>query len=124
MVEADGTRDLPGAVLVVPQRDEFCLADVLRVTGVMKAVNADLNGAVVLQRVDLERVGNESPLNFAGADVVLDGVEKRLLADGEARFVVIELEAILDQRPERLEVAGVVSVEEFCVERADGREES
>src|ERR1700760_4255361 len=54
VIEADGAGDLPGAVFVVPERDELCFADVLRIAEVVEAVDADLDGAVVVKRVDLE----------------------------------------------------------------------
>src|ERR1700749_2030409 len=67
VIEADGAGDLPSAVFVVPERDELCFAAVLRIAGVVKAVNADLDCAVVVKRVDLERAGYECALHVTGA---------------------------------------------------------
>src|SRR5580700_4432708 len=123
VVEADGAGDLPGAVFVVPEGDELRFADAFfGMAGVVEAVNADLDGAVVLQWIDLERTGYERSLRLA-ADVAFDCVEERLFADGEACLVVVELEVVVDHRVQCGEVAGVVGVEELSIKRADGGEE-
>ncbi len=61
MVEADDAGDLPYSVLVLPEVDEFGLADRAGffVSWMMEAVNADLDRTVVGDGIDLERPGNK-----------------------------------------------------------------
>src|SRR6478609_9122986 len=76
VVEADNAGDLPDSVLVLPEMNELGLADRagFLVSGVMEAVDADLDRAVVGDGIDLERAGDEFSGDFA-ADVVLDSLD-------------------------------------------------
>jgi hypothetical protein len=109
VVKADRAGDLPGAVLEAPENDEFCFAEVCRVAGMGEAVDADLDGAVIVHGVDLEGAGDEFAVNLA-ADVVLDGFDERFASYGEAGFVVVELEVLGDHGAQLVEVACVVGV--------------
>ena len=79
--------------------------------------------AVGVEAVDFERAGDEFALCFA-ANVVLDGGDEGLAADGEAGLVVVELQVGGDEIAEGGEVADVVGGEEFAVEVGDGAGES
>ena len=69
--------------------------------------------------MDLERAGDEFALRFA-ADVVLDGGDEGLPANGKASLVVVELQVAGDEIAEGGEIAGVVGGEELAVEVGDG----
>src|ERR1700756_367985 len=123
VIEADDAGYLPGAVfLVLPEGDEPGFSDVAGVAGVVEAVDADLYGSVIGNGIDLEGSGDEFPGDLA-ADVVLDSVDKHLTADGQAGFVVVELEILGDQRTQRSQVAVIVGIEELRIERLNGFEE-
>src|SRR5438552_3014159 len=99
MVEADNASDLPHSVLVLPEMNEFGLADGagFLVPGVMEAVDADLDRAVVGDGIDLERAGNEFPGHLP-ADIVLDSLDQSWASAAQAALVVIELDIVGDQR--------------------------
>ncbi len=122
MVEADHAGDLPCVALVLPEHDELRLSYIVVVTGVMEAVRADLDGTVVGEGIDLQRSGHKFSGDFA-ADIALDAGDERLASAGETGSVVVELEVFGDKGCESGEVAMVVGVEEFGVERLDGLEE-
>ena len=124
MVEADDAGDLPHSVLVLPEVDEFGLADGagVLVSGMMEAVDADLDGAVVGDGIDLEGAGNEFSGDFA-ADVVPDSLDERCASAAQSGFVVVELDVVGDQRSEFFQIAVVVGVEELGVQGLDGFEE-
>ena len=124
VVEADDAGDLPHSVLVLPEMNELGLADGagFLVSGVMEAVDADLDRAVVGNGIDLERAGNEFPGDFA-TDIVLDCLDESWASAAQAGLVVIELDIVGDQRSEFLQIAVVVGVEELGIQRLDGFEE-
>ena len=120
VVVADDTGELPAGGAVAPEHGELGFAGGdFRVAGVDEAVGADFECAVGVEAVDFERAGDEFALRFA-ADVVLDGGDEGLAADGEAGLVVVELQVGGDEVAEGGEVAGVVGGEEFAVEVGDG----
>ena len=124
VVEADDAGDLPHSIFVLPEVDEFGLADGagFLVSGVMETVDADLDRAVVGDGIDLERAGNEFSGDFA-ADVVLDPFDEGLPSAAQAGLVVIELDIVGDQRSKFLQIAVVVRVEELGIQGLDGFEE-
>ena len=124
MVEADDASDLPDSVLVLPEVDEFGLADGagVLVSGMMEAVDADLDRSVVGNGIDLERAGNEFPGDLA-TDIVLDSLEESWASATQAGLVVIELDIVGNQRSEFFQIAVVVGVEELGIQRLDGFEE-
>lgn len=122
MVVADGAGDLPDAVLVLPEGYELCFAHVVGVVGMVEAVDADFDGAVSVERIDLKCAGDEGALDLT-ADVLLDGGEEGGLAGGESGLIVIELEVVCHHRSQGGEIAVVVGIEEFGIERLDGFEE-
>ena len=124
MVEADDAGDLPHSVLVLPEVDEFGLADGAGffVSGVMETVDADLDRAVVGNGIDLERAGDEFTGDLA-TDIVLDSLDESRASAAQAGFVVIELDIVGDQRSEFFQIAVVVGVEELGIQRLDGLEE-
>ena len=124
MVEADDAGDLPHSVLVLPEVDEFGLADGagFLVSGVMETVDADLDRAVVGNGIDLERAGNEFTGHLA-TDIVPDSLDESWASAAQAGLVVIELDIVGDQRSEFFQIAVVVGVEELGIQRLDGFEE-
>ena len=75
VVVANNSRNFPGAVFVSPQMNELRFANGLRVlmSRVVKAMNTDLDCAITLHGVHLQRTGNEFPCHFA-ANILLDGI--------------------------------------------------
>lgn len=59
-------------------------------------MNANLEGAIVGERVYLQGSWNELPRNLA-TNVVLDGIDKRLTATCQASLVVIKLQILRNQ---------------------------
>ena len=124
VIEADDAGDLPHSVLVLPEVDELGLADRggFLVSGMMEAVDADLDRAVVGNGIDLERAGNEFPGDLA-TDIVLDCLDESGASAAQAGLVVIELDIVGNQRSEFFQIAVVVGVEELSIQRLDGFEE-
>src|SRR5215472_9087145 len=104
VVEADGARDLPFAVLLMPEDDEFRFSYVGGFAGVVEGVHTDLDGSVIGDGIDFESSGNKFARDFA-ADVVLDRVDKHLTTDGQAGLVMVELEILGNHRAKRREIA-------------------
>src|SRR5215472_18256066 len=121
MVETHCSSDLPLAILQLPQSYEFCFTALLgvRIADMAEAVDADLHGAVILDRIHLERARDKFAVNLS-ADVGFDGGHERGAAVRSAGLVVIELEILGDHGAKLLEVAGVVGIEQSCVEAGDG----
>jgi hypothetical protein len=117
---ADDAGDLPLAVFKLPEGDELGVSNtIFGVVEVGETVNADLDCAVVLERVDFKGREQEGALDFS-ADVLLDCGDKRRFADGETSLVVVKLQVVGDHRAEGGQVAVVVGVKEFGVEGVDG----
>src|SRR5215813_15012308 len=95
MVEADDARQLPRAVSESPEVNESTLAERLSVivAGMVKAMDADLQGAPALDRIHLEAPRNQLAGHLA-ADVLLHRIDEVLLPDAEAVAVVIELDVL------------------------------
>ena len=75
-----------------------------------------------LDRIYLKRARNK----FSGcfpANVLFDGVNSSLPRAHQAAEVVIKLQIVRQHRPEYLEIAAVISVEESGVERLYGLKE-
>jgi len=115
MVVANHAGDLPLPVLVSPQMNEFRFSDIVGLAGVVESMNPNLHCPIVGNRIYLEGSGNEFPRNLA-ADVVLDGVDERLRADGQTRFVVVELQVVGNHGRQGCQIAVVVGVEQFSVQ--------
>src|ERR1700704_5006310 len=111
MVEADDTSDLPYSIFVLPQVNEFRLADRLRilVSRMVETMDTDLHRAVFGNGVNLNRPGNEFSSHFA-ADIVLNTFHQSLPSDTQAAFIVIELQIVCQQRSEFLQIAMVIGV--------------
>jgi hypothetical protein len=120
VIEADDARDPPHAVLVLPEVNELRFADFV-VVRMVEAVDADLDGAVIGDGIDLQRAGNELPGDFS-ANVILDGLDDSDPRASQAGFIVIKLQIIGQQRAEFYQIAMVVGVEELGVQRLDGLE--
>src|SRR4051794_39390130 len=75
---ADHSGDLPAVREVLPDVDEFSLADdaVILRARVEETMHPDLDGSVVLQCVHFHRAGNEFTLNIS-AKVLLDAADDR-----------------------------------------------
>jgi len=122
VIEADDTGDLPVAVFQLPEGHEFRLSYVAGLSGMMEAMDADLDGSVIGDGIDLKGSGHEFRCDLA-ANVVLNGIEKDLTANGETCLVVIELEILGNKRAKSRQVAVIVGIEELGIERLDGFEE-
>ena len=124
VVEADDAGDLPYSILVLPEVNELGLADRagVLVSRVMETVDADLDRAVVGDRVDLERPGDEFSGDFA-ADVVLDPFDESWASAAQSGLVVIELQVVGQERSEFLQITVVVGVEKLGVQGLDRFEE-
>ena len=97
MVEADHAADLPCSIFVLPELDEFGFAYIALVIGMMEAMDAYLYRAVAGDGIDLKRSGDKFAGHFA-ADIVLNGINQSLPPNGQAGFVVIELDVIGNER--------------------------
>ena len=121
VADADDAGDLPAAVLELPDHDELSFAGdaMVLLPGVQEAMDTHFHCAVVADGIDLEGAGDEFAFDLA-AEVVLDGVDGLLAADGEAVFVVVELGVIGPEGGFGFHVAAVDGVEEFFVEASNG----
>ena len=109
--------------LLLPQHEE--LADAVglivanwRLGQIAEGVFPELDRALILDRVNLQARGHDLAPHLV-ANIVLDGGEKALPAQGEAGPVVIELEIRVDQIAQRGQIAGVVGCKELLIERFD-----
>src|SRR5215469_4400124 len=59
---ADNPRDFPSAVVVVPDRHKFGIADVAGLVWMMESMNSDFHRSITFQRVYLKRVLYQSAL--------------------------------------------------------------
>src|SRR2546428_9322342 len=118
MVEADGTSDLPHSIFVLPEVNELRLADILGILGMVETVNPDLHRAIVGNGIYLKRPGNEFSGHLA-TDVVLHTLNQSLPSAAQAALVMIELQIVGQQRSEFLQIAMVVGVEKFGIQRLD-----
>src|SRR5216683_2504696 len=120
VVEADNTSDLPYPIFVLPELNELRLTDRLGivVSGMVESVNTDLHRAIVGNGVYLKRPRNEFSGHLA-TDVVLYSVNQSLPSAAQAGLVVIELQVVGQQRAEFLQIAMVVGVEKFGIQRLD-----
>src|SRR3989441_5178453 len=118
MVEADGTSDLPHSIFVLPEVNELRLADILGILGMVETVNPDLHRAIVDNGIYLKRPGNEFSGHLA-TDVVLHTLNQSLPSAAQAALVMIELQIVGQQRSEFLQIAMVVGIEKFGIQRPD-----
>src|SRR6516225_9412874 len=123
VVKAEGTGHLPNAILVLPERNEFCFSDLILLAWVMETMNADLHRTVVGYRIHLQRSSDELPCDFA-AYIVLDTVDQRLAANCQAGLIVVKLQVLGNQGGYGCQIAVVVGVKEFGVQRLDRLEEA
>jgi hypothetical protein len=112
---------LAGVFLEAPEDDGVALADAFGVVvaGVVEAEGGDLDGADVVHVEGLEGAGGE----FAGgltADVVVDGFDEGVAAEGDAAGVVVELDVLVGEGAEFGEVAGVVGAEVGVMQGEEG----
>src|SRR5439155_10668111 len=84
----------------------------------VETVNADLHRAIVGNGVYLKRPWNEFSGHLA-TDVVLHTLNQSLPSAAQAGLVVIELQVVGQQRSEFLQIAMVVGVEKFGIQRLD-----
>ena len=124
MVEADDPRKLPDPGAVLPKMNKLRLPVRLcfRLPRMKKAVNADFERTVVCNRIYLKRARNKFS-GYCAANVLFDGVNSSLPRSHQAAEVVIKLQIVHEHRPEYLEIAAVISVEESGVERLYGLKE-
>ncbi len=122
MVVADHARDLPHPARILPEHRETCDAAAVG-TGpqlrIAEQMNAGFDGAVLIQRINAERSRDEIAMNLA-ADIGFQRIERALLSAAEARYVVIELQIVGEQRTDRLQITVVVGVEKDRIESGDG----
>jgi hypothetical protein len=118
VVEADDPGDFPRTIFVLPEMNEFGLANAA-IVRMVEAVNTDLDGAVIGDGIDLEGAGNEFSGYFA-ANIVFDGLHDGLARASQAGFIVIKLQVVGQERSEFVEIATVVGVKELCIKRLDG----
>src|SRR5947209_3750164 len=125
MVVADDPRDLPFSIFVLPDLNELPLADRLHVVPprVMEAVDNDLDRTIAVQGIHRERSWNELPAHLA-ADVLLDTLDQALPCPvRQPAVIVVELQLFREERAELLQVASVIGVEDFGVQRRDRAKE-
>jgi len=120
VVEADDTSDLPHSIFVLPEVNKLRLADRLGslVSRMVETVNANLYRAVIGDRVDFKRAGDKFSGHLA-TDVVLHTLNHSLPSTAESALVMIELQIVGQQRSEFLQIAMVVGVEKFGIQRLD-----
>src|SRR5580700_2141333 len=82
----------------------------------VKAMHTDLDRAISMQRIHLQRPRNQLPCHLS-ADVLFDGVQKWLLPNRQPRLVVVKLKIIRNERSQLLDIACVVSIEQLLIER-------
>ena len=118
VVEADDTSDLPYSIFVLPEVNELRLADIPGILGMVETVNANLHRAIVGNGIHLKRPWNELSGHLA-TDVVLHTLNHSLPSGAQAALVMIELQIVGQQRSEFLQIAMVVGVEKFGIQRLD-----
>src|SRR6266487_3819278 len=120
VVEADDTSDLPYSIFVLPEVNELRLADRLSslVSRMVEAVNAYLYCAVVGDGVDLKRAGYEFSGHLA-TNVILHTLNQSLPSVAQSALVMVKLQIVGQQRSEFLQIAMVVGVEKFGIQRLD-----
>jgi hypothetical protein len=118
MVIADYARDLPCSIFELPEVNESALpyAD-LFVARMMKTVYAGFERAVSLHVEGLQR---DKLTRGLSADIFLDAIGERGLAQRDAALVVVELDVVSEERFEFLQVAFVVGIKQRRIQRGDG----
>src|SRR5258707_11673061 len=86
---------------------------------IVETVNADLHGAIVGDGIYLKRPGNEFSGHLA-TDIVLHTVDQSFPSAAQAALIMIELQVVGHHRSESLQIAMVVGVEKFGIQRLDG----
>src|SRR5271156_3652218 len=116
MVETERARDLPHAILALPQRDKLCFAGANVSFGMEEAVRADFDGAVAFHVVGLQRAGYQFAAHIRAANVLLDAVDERLFAERDTALVMIKLDIVGNKRSKFLQVAAIVGIEQRGIE--------
>jgi hypothetical protein len=101
----------------LPEVNELARAGGSVRLGVVETVNADLQQAIALHVMGLERAGDELPPYIATADILLDAFREVLFAKGNATLIVIELDIACKEGAEFLEIAAVIGIEKGRVKR-------
>src|ERR1041385_1991791 len=119
MIETDHASDLPTAVLIAPEVDEPSLAGGLMRFRVKETVYTDLDGAIALDAMRLQRATDQFSLHVFTADVVFDAFRQFVYAQNHAIPVVIELQVVGEEGPELCQIAAVIGIEKRRVQRLD-----
>ena len=99
-----------------------CAAFSLAVLGMAETMRADLNGAVVLDRIHLETSWNEHPADLRRLAQHLAEILHGLGVVLEALVVLIELEVRGEECLQRRKVAGIESGEQLTQTRTGRRQ--
>jgi hypothetical protein len=121
MVVTYDARDLPHAILVLPEVNELRLPGRLCVIAawMVESVNSYLKRAIAMHGIHLERSSNEFSAHLA-AEIDLDALEEALPGPVyQTAIVVVELQVICEEAAKLLQIASIASVEECAVQRRD-----
>src|SRR6266550_4509428 len=118
VVEAYHPSDLPYSIFVPPQVNELRLANIPGILGMVETMNPDLHRSIVGNGVHLKRSGNEFSGHLA-TNIILHTLNRSLPSDAQAALVMIALQIVGQQRSEFLQIAMVVGVEKFGIQRLE-----
>ncbi len=125
MVVAYHSRDLPCAILVLPEESETgnpaaiaALASRLCTLWIAEQVNPCFDRAVTRERIDGQRPANQIPVNFT-SDVIPNCLDGRLPSHAQSALIVIELKILSEERREFSEITFLIGTEYLRVKRRD-----
>src|SRR4051812_34253579 len=118
VVVANHARDLPGAILVLPQMDElaFTHPDLGLVPRMMKVVNTGFERAVSFHMKSLH--ADEFARGLA-ADVFLQAVGQRRLAERDTSLIMVKLHIVNEEGFKLAKITPVVGVKQRGIKRRD-----
>src|ERR1700761_8152887 len=89
----DGSGNFPHSVVIVPDRHELRIPNIVWLAWMMKTVNPDFHCSVTLQRIDFQRIYQKRALYLA-ADVLLNRGKKWSFSHHQSGHVVVELKIV------------------------------
>lgn len=122
VVEADRPSYFPIAIFVLPERDELRLTDIIRFSGMMEAMNTNLDRAITGNWINLERPGYKFTRYFP-ANIVLDAVDEGLTPTSQAGFIVIELQVIRNHGGKSSQIAMIIGIKKLRIQRLNFHEQ-
>src|SRR5712675_2258590 len=81
----------------------------------MEPMHSNLHRAIILHRIDFESAWHQFSHDLA-ANILFNGLSEIPNADHQSGLIVIELDAIGDERRESRQIAAVVGIKQRAVE--------